>query len=238
MNYLKIVSLYNSRYINTLELLDLLNKNKDNLDSEIEVVRYLIDGVDALYKKYYKEKSDVVSNTIMKDNFSGIIKLKKDRLKIDTLKEDEKNYINSLLEYIDRDRYFDNQELYSRVITILTDCPLFLSEVYNLTLDDILELTCGDIVCNTLLNVGEDSFNYIVEELIKEDKREMLWNMAYFYSKLCLQKEHYFLKYNYNYLDIMKYFIKKKDKYYIDEMLKIFINNKDKYNELEQLLNK
>lgn len=235
MKFLKIVSLYNKRYIDTKELIDLLDKNKYTLD--VEIIEYLIDGIKALYEKYYIEKSDEISKSIMKEEYKALINLKKDRLKRASIKEDEKNNIKKLLEYIDRDKYFDNNELYTRVMTILVDCPLFAEESSIITTDEVIDLSCSDVVLNTLFNIGETNFNIVVEKLVKEDKREALWNMAYYYSYICLKRDHFFIKFNYNYLDIMRHYINKKDEYYIKEMLNLFSKNKEKYDELKSLLN-
>lgn len=55
-------------------------------------------------------------------------------------------------------------------------------------------------------NITQDRFNLIVDELIKNDERELMW-------RLCGTFE------GYNYNKVIDYFIKVRDSYYIEELV-------------------
>jgi hypothetical protein len=59
--------------------------------------------------------------------------------------------------------------------------------------------------------INQESFDLIVDKLIEEDKKEVMWNLCATYSI------YYEGKYNYN--KIVDYYIKTKDSYYLEELL-------------------
>lgn len=59
--------------------------------------------------------------------------------------------------------------------------------------------------------INQERFDLIVDKLIEQDKKEVMWNLCVTYS---IQYEG---KYNYN--KIVDYYIKTKDSYYLEELI-------------------
>lgn len=73
----------------------------------------------------------------------------------------------------------------------------------------ISDLNNQGIIDNPIL-ITQDRFDFILDELIKDDLRGLMWRLCATYP-------------NYNYNKAVKYFIDKKDSWYIEELV-CFVN--------------
>ena len=83
----------------------------------------------------------------------------------------------------------------------------------NLTIEEIniIKELEKKITIDNPPEITQESFDLIISELIKEDKKEVMWNLCTTYSI------EYDGKYNYN--KVVDYYIKTKDSYYLEELI-------------------
>ena len=84
-----------------------------------------------------------------------------------------------------------------------------MNELTQIELNIIADLE-KKLVLDNPPKITQQRFNLIIDVLIKEDRRELMWRLCVTYS-------------NYNYNKVVDYFVDKKDSWYVEELV-CFVN--------------
>lgn len=214
MDLVNIIYRYVNRFINSEELIELL----DNIDK----TKFSKDEIKEI-EKLLLEVKDIVNTTKIKIDQVEINRLTMINRLLDSLdpakiseKMDEKSkkeaidFIEKRKESLlkDKEKVRDSGPRYEKLFEHLTYFPLYRKYCLKMNDLELLEFITQYISVPLPPNIEQKDFDDLVEAGIKEDKREFLWRLAMNYNR----KGKDFLK-------IEDYFILKRDDYYLAELI-------------------
>lgn len=210
MDLVNIIYRYVNRFINSEELIELLeNIDKTKFSKEeLEDIKKLIQDVKEIVKTV-SIKIDAVEEKRM-ENIKHILELFEKNLDSNKLegnvKEDINRTYNNLLK--DKEKVRDSGPRYEKLFKLLTHFPTYNKIYLQMNDLELLEFITQYISVPLPPEITQEDFNELVSVGIKNDKREALWRLAMNYNR----KGKDFSK-------IVDYFIEKRDDYYLAELI-------------------
>lgn len=210
MDLVSIVYQYVNRFINSEELIHLLEKidkrkfskeeNKE-IDKLLEDVKIIVENVPVKIEQ-------VEVNRI--SNIEHLLESCKKTLDSDNLDKEGRGFLenqyNNMLK--DKEKVRDSGPRYEKLFELLTQFPTYTKYRKQMNDLELLEFITQYISVPLPPKITQEGFEDLVSVGIKEDKRESLWRLAVNYN----QKEKDFSK-------IEDYFILKRDDYYLIELI-------------------
>lgn len=210
MELVNTVYRYMNRFINSDELINLLenidtNKLNENeikelnkLISEVkEIINTVNNEIDTIEEERinsYNRVKEILSTLLNDENYDDEIKNK--------LKE---NY-DKLLQENERKR--DCGPRYEKIVNLLSNNLLYKNKYENMNDKELLDYITQFISAPNVPEINQETFDKLVNIAIQENNKETLWRLAFNYNKK-----------NIDFSDIEDYFIKEKDDYYLIELI-------------------
>ena len=195
-----------NRFITANKLIEQLNNiDKEELSKkDVEETNKLIEKI----KEIEKDNPNEVDEYVIKKKES--IKRIIDKLELVPKDERSIDFVNRQLECLKKD-YNNEIDSHKRwvAITSYIQKNKYFNDIYaSLTDYELLEFISQNIQAPCPPVLTQEEFNRLVKEGIKNDKKELLWRLAFNYENK-----------NINFDDIIDYFIDKKDGFYITELI-------------------
>lgn len=208
MNLVNIIYRYVKRFINSDELIKLLeniDKNKFSTCENREIIELI------------KSVKDIIANTT---------------IEIDQVEENKRNSINRILTSFEKVKPSDDAEAnefvinqiehlkkekekvrdigprYEKLYKLLTNNSSYIKYCKKMNDKEFLNFITQFIYAPLTPKINQEVFDDLVKVSIKEDKREVLWRLAVNYNNK-----------NKDFTLIENYFIDKRDDYYLIELI-------------------
>lgn len=210
MNLVNIIYRYVNRFINSQELIKLLEDiDKTNFSKkEANEIEILLGEVKKVIETIPIEIDQVEIRRI-----ASLNRILEDLDKIKTNEENSKearkfaeDRYNSLIK--DKDAARDSGPRYDKLYDLLVNNSVYIKYCKKMNDLELLEFITQYISAPVTPNIDQATFNDLVTAGIKEDKREALWRLALNYNG---KKK--------DFTCIEDYFIEKRDDYYLIELL-------------------
>ena len=227
MELINIVYRYLNRYINSEELVKLLeniDKTKFSPKEQEDLVKILVSVQNVIatvpieedkYEVYLRTSREQISKKL-----EGIENLKFDNEKD---KEKLKKTYQKLIK--EKEKVNDSGPRYYAMIDVLSNNSLYKKYYDNMTLEEILTYITRYISVPLPPNITQETFDKLVQVGIKEDKREALWRLTFNYYG-----------HHKDFSAIAKYFIEKKDAYYLVKLICAVRNDLDMDNIINEVI--
>lgn len=210
MELINIVYRYLNRYINSEELVELL----ENIDK----TKFSPEEQEDLAKIIENVQNVIATIPIEEDKYEVYLRTSRERIlkkmegienfKFDNEKDKEKLKKTYQKLIKEREKVNDSGPRYYAMIDVLSNNSLYTKYYDNMTLEEILTYIAQYISVPLPPDITQETFDKLVQVGIKEDKREALWRLAFNYYS-----------HHKDFSTIAKYFIKKKDAYYLVELI-------------------
>lgn len=211
MDLVNIIYKYVNRFINSKELINLLeNIDKTKFSSdEVKKIDMLLKDVKKVVDTIPNEIDEIEKNRI--SNLNHIIELFEKNIDNDSLSEENKKLVekhyNSLLK--DKEHIKDCGPRYEKMVELLNNNSVYIKYAKSMNDLELLEFITQYISVPLYIPlINQEAFDDLVTAGIKEDKRESLWRLAMNYNR----KGKDFTK-------IVDYLIEKRDHYYLAELI-------------------
>lgn len=214
MNLVNIIYRYVNRFINSEELINLLeNIDKKNfLDDEIkELDNLLLDVKEIVNTTEIKIDQVEINRLTMINRLLDSLDIAKISEEMDEKsKKEAEDFIKKRRETLlkDKEKVRDSGPRYEKLFEHLSNFSLYRKYCLKMNDLEILEFIAQYISVPLPPKLEQKDFDDLVKVGIKEDKREALWRLAMNYNR----KGKDFSK-------IVDYFILKRDNYYLAELI-------------------
>ncbi len=228
MDLVNIIYRYVNRFINSLELIELLatiDKTKFS-KKEAKEIDKLLDEVKEIVETVPVEIDQIEINRMTSINhiLEDLDNVRKNEKNSKEIKKFAKNKYNSLLK--DKENIRDSGPRYKRLYELLVNNSVYKNYCEKMNDLELLEFITQYISAPVTPNIDQETFDDLVNVGIEKDKREELWRLAFNYSG---KKK--------NFTRIENYFIDKRDDYYLTELISAVKDDLDMNGLIEKVIN-
>lgn len=210
MDLVNIVYRYVNRFINSEELIDLLeNIDKSKFsENEKKEIEKLLEKVKKIIETVPIEIDQVEIRRLSSLNhiLEDLEKIKTNEKNSKEAKEFAENRYNSLVK--DKEDIRDSGPRYEQLYELLVNNSVYVNYCRKMSDLELLEFITQYISAPVTPNIDQATFDDLVSAGIEKDKREALWRLAFNYNG---KKKDFIL--------IEDYFIDKRDGYYLTELI-------------------